>query len=243
MPCVDVLRLLDTTIPLANSLPPVKTPASAPIGTPGQLGQRQRKNNGAVGPHQQRTDDAAGGEAASLLRPSTVHSLNQQPFEAAARVETKMATRRPETGDRFRLESTTKQTAMTTQERQGGNTPRARALANLIPRLSQYTRGSDRRQILRTLSDPRQTPAMHTLQSVWVEDIAAAEREAAGERAVLNGVKFLQVKSPSGEFRVDAMQHDNLPLNLIALMAPNSLPRQRPRSPATCPSTLTSSKL
>jgi len=37
-------------------------------------------------------------------------------------------------------------------------------------------------------------PRMHSLKSVWVEDIAAAEREAAGERAILNGVKFLQVK-------------------------------------------------
>ena len=85
-------------------------------------------------------------------------------------------------------------------ERQGGNSSRARALANLIPKLSQYTRGSDRRQILRTLGDPKQLPALHTLQSVWVDDIAAAEREAAGERAVLNGVKFLQVKSAGGEF-------------------------------------------
>lgn len=33
------------------------------------------------------------------------------------------------------------------------------------------------------------------MKSVWVEDIAAAEREAAVERASLNGVKFLQVKS------------------------------------------------
>ena len=43
--------------------------------------------------------------------------------------------------------------------------------------------------------DPQQLPRMHTLKSVWVEDIAAAEREAARERAALNGVKFLQVKS------------------------------------------------
>jgi len=39
-----------------------------------------------------------------------------------------------------------------------------------------------------------------------VEDIAAAEREAAGERAALNGVKFLQVKNSvgSGSDRPDA---------------------------------------
>ncbi|EJK49384.1 hypothetical protein THAOC_31746 [Thalassiosira oceanica] len=118
------------------------------------------------------------------------------------------ADRRLETGNRSLLESN-KQPAMTSHERQGGNTPRARALANLIPKLSQYTRGSDRRQIIRTLSDPKQLPALHNLQSVWVDDIAAAEREAAGERAVLNGVKFLQVKSASasevaGDMPVDS---------------------------------------
>mmetsp|Transcript_7848 Transcript_7848/g.13662 ORF Transcript_7848/g.13662 Transcript_7848/m.13662 type:complete len:347 (+) Transcript_7848:271-1311(+) len=67
--------------------------------------------------------------------------------------------------------------------------------AQLTQKLSQYTRGSDRRQVLRSLMDPQQLPRMHTLKSVWVEDIAAAEREAARERAALNGVKFLQVKS------------------------------------------------
>ena len=64
----------------------------------------------------------------------------------------------------------------------------------LTQKLSQYTRGSDRRQVLRTLKDPQLLQRMHELKSVWVEDIAAAEREAAGERASLNGVKFLQVK-------------------------------------------------
>ncbi|KAL7535235.1 hypothetical protein ACHAXR_006361 [Thalassiosira sp. AJA248-18] len=43
--------------------------------------------------------------------------------------------------------------------------------------------------------DPQLMPRVHMLKNVWVEDIAAAEREAAGERAVLNGVKFLQVKN------------------------------------------------
>jgi hypothetical protein len=43
-------------------------------------------------------------------------------------------------------------------------------------------------------------PRTHVLANAWVEDIAAAEREAAGERASLNGVRFLQVKSgPHGE--------------------------------------------
>ena len=67
--------------------------------------------------------------------------------------------------------------------------------ALLTQRLSQFTRGSDRRQVLRSLGDPKLMPRMHTLKSVWVADIAAAEREAAGERASLNGVKFLQVKN------------------------------------------------
>ena len=62
-------------------------------------------------------------------------------------------------------------------------------------KLSKYTRGSDRRQVLRTLKDVTLLPRMHEMKSVWVEDIAAAEREAAVERASLNGVKFLQVKS------------------------------------------------
>lgn len=65
----------------------------------------------------------------------------------------------------------------------------------LNQKLSQYTRGGDRRQALRSLMDPKLLPRMHTLRSVWVEDIALAEREAAGERAVLNSVKFLQAKN------------------------------------------------
>ena len=68
----------------------------------------------------------------------------------------------------------------------------------LTNKLSQYTRGSDRRQVLRTLNDIKLLPKMHVLKNVWVEDIAAAEREAAGERASLNGVKFLQVKRING---------------------------------------------
>jgi hypothetical protein len=35
---------------------------------------------------------------------------------------------------------------------------------------------------------------MYTLKNAEVEDIAAAEREASGERGILNGVKFLQVR-------------------------------------------------
>ena len=67
--------------------------------------------------------------------------------------------------------------------------------SQLTHNLSQYTRGADRRQVLRSLMDPQLMPWMHILKSVWVEDIAAAEREAAGERAALNGVNFLQVKN------------------------------------------------
>jgi hypothetical protein len=65
----------------------------------------------------------------------------------------------------------------------------------LTQKLSQYTRQNDRRQILRALNDTKLFPRMHgPLPSVYgVEDIAMAEREAAGERASLNGVKFLQV--------------------------------------------------
>ena len=69
----------------------------------------------------------------------------------------------------------------------------------LTQKLSQHTRGSDRRQVLPTLKDPQLLPRMHELKSVWVEDIAAAEREAAGERASLNGVKFLQVENNNTE--------------------------------------------
>jgi hypothetical protein len=66
----------------------------------------------------------------------------------------------------------------------------------LSQKLSQYTRGNDRRQVLRTLLDPDLFPRLHDLCGVsGVYDIAAAEREAAGERASLNGVKFLQVRS------------------------------------------------
>jgi hypothetical protein len=39
---------------------------------------------------------------------------------------------------------------------------------------------------------------MYTLKNAEVDDIAAAEREASGERGVLNGVKFLQVRGSSG---------------------------------------------
>ena len=48
---------------------------------------------------------------------------------------------------------------------------------------------------------------MHVLKNVWVEDIAAAEREAAGERALLNGVKFLQVKKIDGKKSDDVVVH------------------------------------
>lgn len=78
--------------------------------------------------------------------------------------------------------------------------------AEATRRLSQYTRGSDRRQVLRTLGDPKLMPRAVRLRSVWMEDIAAAEREAAAERAALNGVKFLQVpKHTNGEGETTAM--------------------------------------
>jgi len=80
----------------------------------------------------------------------------------------------------------------------------------LTQKLSQYTRGSDRRQVLRTLKDPQLLQRMHELKSVWVEDIAAAEREAAGERASLNGVKFLQVKNDNTD---DETRDDNKQTN------------------------------
>ncbi|KAL3803106.1 hypothetical protein ACHAW5_001970 [Stephanodiscus triporus] len=74
---------------------------------------------------------------------------------------------------------------------------RLQKIHTLSQRLSQYARGSDRRQVLRTLLDPDLYPRMHLIGGVsGVDDIAAAEREAAGERASLNGVKFLQVRSP-----------------------------------------------
>ena len=66
----------------------------------------------------------------------------------------------------------------------------------LTQKLSQYTRQNDRRQALRALCDTALFPRMHgPLSSVYgiEKDIAMAEREAAGERALLNGVKFLQV--------------------------------------------------
>mmetsp|Transcript_534 Transcript_534/g.1095 ORF Transcript_534/g.1095 Transcript_534/m.1095 type:complete len:436 (-) Transcript_534:159-1466(-) len=72
----------------------------------------------------------------------------------------------------------------------------------LAAALAKYTRGSDRRQVLRTLGDPSKFSTCHVLPPVRVEDIAEAEREAAAERGVLNGVKFLRVAddySPSGD--------------------------------------------
>jgi len=69
-------------------------------------------------------------------------------------------------------------------------------LSSLSTKLAKYTRGSDRRQVLRTLHDSTLYPKLHTLRGVeGIEDIAAAEREVASERAVLNGVKFLQVRA------------------------------------------------
>ena len=69
-------------------------------------------------------------------------------------------------------------------------------LSSLFTKLAKYTRGSDRRQVLRTLHDSTLYPKLHTLRGVeGIEDIAAAEREVASERAVLNGVKFLQVRA------------------------------------------------
>lgn len=66
-------------------------------------------------------------------------------------------------------------------------------MSTLSTKLAKYTRGSDRRQVLRTLHDSTLYPKLHTLQSVsGIEDIAAVEREVASERAVLNGVRFLQ---------------------------------------------------
>lgn len=80
----------------------------------------------------------------------------------------------------------------------------------LTNKLSQYTRGSDRRQVLRSLNDIKLLPKMHVLKNVWVEDIAAAEREAAGERASLNGVKFLQVKRIDGKKSDDVVIYTHL---------------------------------
>ena len=66
----------------------------------------------------------------------------------------------------------------------------------LSQKLSQYTRGSDRRQVLRTLLDPDIFPQLHDLGGVsGMYDIATAKQETAGERASLNGVKFLQMSS------------------------------------------------
>ena len=71
-------------------------------------------------------------------------------------------------------------------------------LSSLSTKLAKYTRGSDRRQVLRTLHDSTLYPKLHTLRGVeGIEDIAAAEREVASERAVLNGVKFLRVPRAS----------------------------------------------
>ena len=69
--------------------------------------------------------------------------------------------------------------------------------AVLTQKLTTYARGCDRRQILRLLGSNAYTK-MYTLKSARVEDIALAEREASGERGVLNGVKFLQVRGSSG---------------------------------------------
>lgn len=65
----------------------------------------------------------------------------------------------------------------------------------LHQKLTQCTRGSDRRNLLRTLKNPTEFPSSHVMKGVVVEDIAMAEREGARERGVLNGVKFFQVKS------------------------------------------------
>jgi hypothetical protein len=71
-------------------------------------------------------------------------------------------------------------------------------LTVLHQKLTQYTRGSDRRQMLRLLKNPKEFPSSHVMKNVYVEDIAMAEREAACERGVLNGVKFLQINGGSG---------------------------------------------
>lgn len=74
-------------------------------------------------------------------------------------------------------------------------------MAALSQKLTTYARGCDRRQILRLLGSNQYTK-MYTLKNAEVEDIAAAEREASGERGVLNGVKFLQVRgSGVGELK------------------------------------------
>lgn len=67
----------------------------------------------------------------------------------------------------------------------------------LHQKLTQYTRGSDRRQLLRLLKNPKEFPSSHVMKNVFVEDIAMAEREAAYERGALNGVKFMKVKDPT----------------------------------------------
>mmetsp|Transcript_23462 Transcript_23462/g.46698 ORF Transcript_23462/g.46698 Transcript_23462/m.46698 type:complete len:334 (-) Transcript_23462:68-1069(-) len=72
-------------------------------------------------------------------------------------------------------------------------------LSVLRQKLTQYTRGSDRRQMLRLLKNPKEFPSSHEMKNVFVEDIAMAEREAAYERGVLNGLKFLKVKGGPGE--------------------------------------------
>lgn len=73
-------------------------------------------------------------------------------------------------------------------------------MAALSQKLTTYARGCDRRQILRMLGSNQYTK-MYTLKNAEVEDIAAAEREASGERGILNGVKFLQVRgSGVGKF-------------------------------------------
>lgn len=85
------------------------------------------------------------------------------------------------------------------QQQQQPNKQTEKRLA-LTQKLTTFARGCDRRQILRLLGSPQYTK-MYTLKGCRVEDIAMAEREASGERGILNGVKFLQVRgSGVGEF-------------------------------------------
>lgn len=72
-------------------------------------------------------------------------------------------------------------------------TKQSEKLALLSQKLTTYARGCDRRQILRLLGSNQYTK-MYTLKNAEVDDIAMAEREASGERGILNGVKFLQVR-------------------------------------------------
>eukprot|EP01082_Thalassiosira_pseudonana_P008792 g7809.t1 g7809 contig26:330034-331516(-) len=81
----------------------------------------------------------------------------------------------------------------------------------LVQKLTSYTRGMDRRQVLRTINDVSVFPKMHTLKLGVVEDIAEAEREAARERGVLNGVKFLQLGMVGG--KPQPKNHPNQPID------------------------------